>query len=372
MKKLSEHIIKEVKAAQIRNRFPRLIGKNAKRVEHGYGYTDDIVIITTDTGFTGWGLGRADRSLKLSLEGKALSQVFDPAIGILDMGYSAADIALHDLAGKILGISVSKMLNPKSTMRALVYDGAIYLDELRANGEDWGVEHILKNCRDDAALGYADFKLKLGRGSKWMEPEAGLKRDVEITRAIRKEYPDAKILVDFNDELDVDTVIRYMEQVKDCDIFWIEEGFRENYDDCMKLKAYLKKNSPQTLLADGEANYDRAESMDLAARGAVEVLLMDIISYSLTEWRAIMEKCRAQGIKCSPHSWGLGLKTRTVCHIAAAFPDICPAVEGVPDTTEGVDYSGYTLKDGIMTIEDRPGFGMDLEYARPVEIWRPY
>ena len=370
---LAEHRIKEVKAGEVRNLIPRLIGKNAKLIERGYGFTTGAVILTTDTGYMGWGLGNADRSLKLSLEGKKVSDVFSPDIGILDLGYSEADVALHDLAGKILGISVSKMVNPESTMAASCYDGAIYMDELR-DGKDLGIDPILKHCRDDYERGFVDFKIKLGRGYMWMEKEAGLKRDIEVVRAIRREFPDAKIMVDFNDGSDLETVKRFVAETADCKLYWIEEPFRENYENCMALKKYLKEYSPGTLLADGEFKYDRNEIIPLAEQGAVDVLLMDINSFVFTEWRHIIKLCKEKGLnfKCSPHAWGVGVKTRVAAHLAAAFPEICPTVEGLPDVTEGVDYSGYTLKNGIMSIEDRPGFGMDLEFARPVEIFKPY
>lgn len=66
------------------------------------------------------------------------------------------------------------------------------------------------------------------------------------------------------------------------------------------------------------------------------------------------------------------MKTRVTAHLAAAFPAACPVIEGVPDTTEGVEDKGYTLDEGWLCIADRPGFGMELEYAAPAEVFRPY
>lgn len=368
---LSEHKIKEVKHGIVRNTWPRLVGKNGRLAEHGYGYDTDVVILKTDTGYTGWGVGKPDPTLKLFLEGARLSDVFSPETGILHKGYRAADMALHDLAGNILGIPVSRMINPKSSMKAQCYDGAIYFNDLTEYG-DRGVEAVLKDARDDALLGYTDYKIKIGRGKNWMEREAGLKRDVDIVRAIRKEFPKSRLLVDANDTMDLQTVISFMEQVKDCDIFWVEEPFHENYDDCIALKEYLRKESPRTLLADGEANYDFDLVIDLAKRGALDVLLMDPVGFGFTAWRRLIEECRGTGILCSPHSWGMKVKTHVIAHLCAAFPDVVPTVEGVPDHTEGVDDSGYVLEDGILTIPEKSGFGMPLEFARPVPIYRAY
>lgn len=368
---LADHKIVEVKAGQVRGLWPRLVGKNGKIPEHGYGYSNNIVMLKTDTGFTGWGYGMGDRTLKFFLEGSKLSDVFSPEIGALHKGFCGADIALHDLAGKILGMPVSKMINPNSTMQANCYDGAIYMNDLTEHG-DMGVEAVLRDCRADLEMGYKDFKVKIGRGKNWMAYEEGLQRDVDVIRAIRKEFPDSRILVDANDAMDLKTVIAFMEKVKDCGIYWIEEGFAENYDDCKALKEYLAKNSPETLIADGEFEYDEEMVLDLAKKGVIDVLLMDPESYGITPWRKLIAECQGTKILCSPHGWGTRLKTNVIAHLAAAYPDVVPTIEGVPEKLEGVDESGYVLKNGILTVPELNGFGMDLEFARPVPIYRGY
>ena len=370
-KSLLDCRIVEVKGGQVRGCYPRLIGKNGKRGEHGYGCYTDIVMLRTETGHIGWGLGRADRTLKLWLEGSRVSDVFLPEKGILSHALCAADVALHDLAGKILGIPVSRMINPDSEMKALCYDGAIYLSDLTEQG-DKGIEAVLEDCRADILMGLKDFKVKIGRGKNWMDREHGLRRDVDIIRSIRKEFPNAKILVDANDSMDLETIIAFMEQVKDCDIYWVEEPFAENYNDCKALKDYLEKESPQTLLADGEFDYDADAVIDMARKGVLDVLLMDPESFGFTAWRNLVKECVGTSVKCSPHGWGTNMKSRICAHLAAAYPEVCPMVEWAPDVLEGVDVSGYSMKDGILTIPEKPGFGMKLEWAVPKEIYKPY
>jgi L-alanine-DL-glutamate epimerase-like enolase superfamily enzyme len=69
------------------------------------------------------------------------------------------------------------------------------------------------------------------------------------------------------------------------------------------------------------------------------------------------------GCLASPHAWGDVIKTHYCAHLCAAFGLNIPCVEAVLGETEGVDHSGYTLKNGIMTLPDRPGFGMELIWA---------
>ena len=60
------------------------------------------------------------------------------------------------------------------------------------------------------------------------------------------------------------------------------------------------------------------------------------------------------------------VKTHYCAHLAAAYPHHIPCIEAVLGESEGVDYGGYELYNGIMTLPDRPGFGMDLIWAPEV------
>ena len=53
-------------------------------------------------------------------------------------------------------------------------------------------------------------------------------------------------------------------------------------------------------------------------------------------------------------------------HLAAAYPHHIPYIEAVLGESEGLDYGGYEVKNGMMALPDRPGFGMDLIWAPEV------
>jgi L-alanine-DL-glutamate epimerase-like enolase superfamily enzyme len=242
------------------------------------------------------------------------------------------------------------------------YDGAIYMNDISPDSRPGGVEAILDDCKQDYDMGYRSFKLKFGRGGKWMPFEEGLKRDIEVTRMVREFFPESKILVDANDAYHVDGMIRYMDAVYDCDIFWIEEPFAENRDDLLKLKDYLSKKSPHTLIADGEFDPDFDLVFSLADEKLIDVLLMDIDGFGFSKWRQLMPEIEKKGYLVSPHCWGCKLKT----HYAVQFAKACKnaiTVEGVPDETEGVVFDGYRLVNGKMFVPSTPGFGMDLIWA---------
>lgn len=374
---LSEHTITKIEQYNVRTRFPRFHGKNANLPAHYYGLSDvGILVITTDKGATGFGRGRRERSMVAALLGQKLSDVFDPAVGILNPILYHADLALHDLAGKILGIPVKKMLSENCGATADCYDGSIYMNDLCPDNAPGGIKAIIDNCYYDRdVLGFKDFKIKIGRGKTWMEYEEGLQRDIDVVREVRKHFPDSKIMVDANDAYTLDTTIRFMEGVKDCGIHWIEEPFRdENIDDFRKLKEYLVKNSPETLIADGEwaPEYIHTKATvgiveQLAKEKLLDIALMDTFEFGFTNWRTYLKRIEELGIKASPHNWNLTLKTIYCSHLAAAFPNLIAPIEGVGDTTEGIDHSKYTMKDGLLTVPDAPGFGMEFLWGHHIQ-----
>jgi L-alanine-DL-glutamate epimerase-like enolase superfamily enzyme len=192
-----------------------------------------------------------------------------------------------------------------------------------------------------------------------MPPEDGLRRDIDVTRAIRDQFPEARILVDGNNGFTCATFLEYLDAVVDCGIYWIEEPFQEDREDLSRLREYLDEKSPDTLVADGEAGFDREFLTDLAGEGLVDVFLPDIIGLGFTPWRKMMPDLIERKILASPHCWGDILKTHYVAHLAAGLGNVL-TIEGVPGTSADVDVSAYRFSEGIITPPDTPGFGMRL------------
>ena len=374
-RELAAHRIEHIAVRRVRSRYPRLYGKNSRLPEHSYGVEFLVEEVQTDRGARGWafdgaGLGAnaapaEAAALYQPLLGRRLDELFDPAEGIRAEAYRPLDFALHDLAGRILGLPVRALLSSADHGPLDCYDGAIYMNDISPDSRPGGLAAILADCAQDYAAGYRAFKIKIGRGGMWMEREAGLRRDIEVTRLVRQHYPDSPLLVDGNDAFRLDELLRYVDATADCGLYWIEEPFAENRDDLLRLREHLARVSPATLIADGEFKPDLAQLLSLAEERLVDVLLMDIHGFGLTRWRQLMPQVLARGYRVSPHNWGAKLKTHYTAHLAAAF-DNFTTIEGVPDQTEGVDFSAYTLQEGKLSVPDLPGFGMDLIWGRTV------
>ncbi len=348
-----------VRTAKLRTRYLRTVGRNARLGHHGDGGETSIAIIEATDGSVGWGVFEGAGGDPAAVIGRPVAELIDPATGVTDRSLHWLDIALHDLAGVLLDLPVYRMLGGAGATTVEVYDGAIYFDDLDPEESPRGIQAALANCAADAATGHRSFKLKIGRGNIWMDRAAGDQRDREVTRAVREAYPDAKILVDANDGYDLAGFTKYLEGVADCDLYWVEEPFADDADDLAGLRKALNELSPTTRIADGEFHPDLDQLLPIAAAGHLDVMLMDVISYGLTRWRAIMPELVRIGVAASPHAWGRPLKTLYAAQFAAGLGNIA-IVEGVPGSTDGVDPSPYAFTDGHVTVPERPGFGLPL------------
>lgn len=362
---LAEHKIAEISFTQVQLKWPRFVGKNARRDIHGYGPKVSVCVLTTDRGAKGWGMhGRRNVDEIAYLKGKRVSDVLQPSIGVIDSKALAFDVPLHDLAGVILNKPVYELLGRKKPITTKCYSGMIYFDELEpkegpvktlANGMD----NILENCTNDYKLGYRQLKLKIGRGNIWMPKDEGLKRDIEVTQLVHKTFPDCEILVDANDGYTVDTTIGYLKGIGDIPLFWIEEPFAETLADYRKLNDWLKANHVKTLLADGEANPDQRLLRELEEKKLIDVHLTDLMGYGFTPWRQLMPMLKKMEILASPHAFGEMFKSYYTAHLTGGLGNTV-TIEGVPCTSEEVDFSHYKIADGKFIPPAKPGFGITL------------
>ena len=356
---LAQHRLASIEARTIRMDYPRLVGYNARLGLHGTGRDAQVRVLHTDQGAQGWGLSRSPEVALPQLTGRPLSDLFDADVGVIAPEAAPLDLALHDLAARILGVPVYAMLGGQGPRAHPMYDGAIYMDDLLPPESPRGVAAVLDNCQADHALGYRAFKLKIGRGNRWMDPEAGLARDIEVTRLVREHYPEAKLLVDANDGYTPEGFLRYLEGVADCRLYWIEEPFEEHRQGLLLLREALARLSPDTLVADGERAPDVPMLLELAREGLIQVLLMDIDGFGFTPWRRGMPLIKEAGAWAAPHAWGDPIKSLYAAQLGVGLGNVL-TIEGVPGSSPHVDWSAYAFYQGVLTVPDATGFGMTL------------
>ncbi len=361
---LAGHRIDAIGFRSVRLPWPRQVGKNARLDVHGRGPTVDACILRTGQGASGWGMIQGDRreveALRERIAGRPVAELIDPASGIRAAEWRPLDLPLHDLAGVILGQPVWRMLGAEQPVITKVYSGMIYFDDLEPPEGPAGIAKVIEECRWDRDRGYRQLKLKVGRGHRWMKPEDGLARDIEVVRAVAREVPDCEILVDGNNGFTADTFIRFLEGIEGIPLFWIEEPFHETLADWRKLGRWTREHGrAKTWLADGEYDPDAEVLEQLQHDGVINLRLEDILGHGFTRWRKWLPELAAMGVSASPHAWGAGLKTVYIAHLAAGLGNV-PTIEGITTLEDDVDYGDNRIRDGRFHPSHRPGFGLTL------------
>lgn len=182
---LDEHKITRIESFTFRREFPDIWDTMLRLVPREKLDLKRLDRIHTNQGASGIGRSASPNESVYRFIGCSVGGLFDPAIGtVVEAGF--LDALLYDLAGQILQQPVWKMMGAHADNSIEIYTGGIYFDDLEA-------------CQQDFNAGHAHFKLKIGRGFKFMETSKGDQQNIDVTRAIRAAFPNSKILIDAND-----------------------------------------------------------------------------------------------------------------------------------------------------------------------------
>ena len=354
---LDGHVVTSVTGFRHVCERPKFVGKNAYKGDHGRQTVDDILRIKTDTGLEGIGVGAPTKQQAEALVGRSLGDLLTPeAIGKSPLGRH--DHALYDLLGKATGVPAWTLLGGRGAEEVRVYDGSIYFVDLIPGYENTYIKRILDEVDMGLAAGLRAFKVKVGRGFKWMPREAGDRRDIEVVRAIAMHVgPGVRVMVDGNNGFDLPGAIRWLDAL-DVDLYFVEEMFPETVEGDLKLKAHLASKGWKTKVADGESAGNVEHFDPYLKAGALDVLQGDIRAFGLS---ALREQSRralaAPGVTLAPHNWGSFLGVYMQATLARGIPNFEMA-EMDRAESDLFDVSAYALKDGLMSVPDVPGVGL--------------
>ncbi|MCI0456942.1 MAG: mandelate racemase/muconate lactonizing enzyme family protein [Gemmataceae bacterium] len=339
---------------------PRLVGYNARLGVHGRQTGDNVLRIATNQGVEGIGSGTTTQETARKLLGQTLDQIWRPGVGVVSP-LGRADHALYDLVGKALKAPAWRLMGGQGPEWVPVYDGGVYFNDLLPEYKERGVKQLLSEVEASLKVGHRAFKIKVGRGFKWMGRAEGDRRDVEVVRAIRKLVgKEVRLMVDANNGFDLDGTLRWLDQVAESNLYFIEEMFPEEVKQNLQLKEHLRKRGWNILVADGESAREIKHFEPFIERRALDVLQPDIRAFGLTlQWELSRRLKGVEGIRLAPHNWGsfLGLYMQLV--LARGIPNFLMAEED-RSSSDLFDTSGFEFKGGRMRVPDTPGCGLVL------------
>jgi D-galactarolactone cycloisomerase len=277
--------------------------------------------------------------------------------GLAIEALSAVDIALWDLKGRHLGVSVHRLLGGPLRRRVEAYATGFYR---KRHGDPF--EYLVEEAHQRVAAGFGAIKLKLG---------FGLDDDVRLCETVRRAVgPSIRIMVDANHAYDALGAIRLGKLIEPFDIAWFEEpvppedlaGYRE-------VKAALA-----IPIAGGEAEFTRWGFRPLITERLVDILQPDIAAAGgISETKKIADMANAFGVRVNPHVWGTGVALAASLQLIAALPHNPPGLYPIEPLLE-FDQSEHPIrmavvaepiiqKDGWVEIPDRPGLGIEIDRA---------
>lgn len=269
-------------------------------------------------------------------------------VGLASVAMSGVDLALWDLAGKLQGRAVYELLGGKFRDSIFTY--------ATGNDTDWELELGFKAVKLACPYGPAD--------GLW-----GLEQNEQLVARTRELVGDnVEIMLDCYMAFDVEYTVQLAHRLRPYRLKWIEEYLiPEDLDGHVAVRERL----PWQTLATGEHMYTPWPFRWLIEHRAVDILQPDINWVGgLTACRRIAEMADSAGLTIILHG---GANSSYGQHLTCAMPNM-PWAEyfvatppGVPLGGLGVELGNPVPKDGYVTPNDGPGFGVHIpdEWLEP-------
>lgn len=280
---------------------------------------------------------------------------------------SAIDIALHDLAGKALGLPAYKLMGGARRERLRPYC-TIYPGLSQGRPVSALMTEIGRQFEAALAIGFRAVKMEVLFFDLVTDAEL-----VGLIKEGRRMLGDGILMaLDFgyrwNSWHDAKWVL---DRIADCDIYFAEATLQ--HDD---LAGHARLAAQSAIrICGAEAAATRWEIREWLERGGVAVVQPNIgRGGGLTEIRRIADLCELHGAQVIPHGWKTGITSAVGRHFQAACPAaplfeyISPQVFDSPLRRELVSPEPVIV-DGFMELPTAPGLGIELN-EELVERWR--
>jgi L-rhamnonate dehydratase len=366
---MTEERVVRIEWGLLEGQRPRVCGKNARLKEHGSIVRVPLCRLTSSDGAQGIGLSRLDEATAALTLGLSVADYFDEGRGADGRGRDL-DHALYDLSARRSGVPVHRLVQagPAETATqprsVACYDTCLYFDDLLVDAGERDHQAAAAVVATEAArdydVGHRAFKVKVGRGARWMDTQEGLDRDVAVVRAVRDAVgPECTLLVDANNGFTFNLAVRFLERTGDLRIEWLEEPFHEDAVLLEALKQWVTDAGLGVALADCEDSSVQ-NAVRLAQRGLLDVIQCDILGATFAGWLELGAALDKLGIASAPHHFGLHLGNYVTGHLSGALTGL-RYIEWDECRAPGIFPCGYTFHEGRLQLSEEPGFGIELD-----------
>jgi L-alanine-DL-glutamate epimerase-like enolase superfamily enzyme len=299
--------------------------------------------------------------------GKSLSGTrTDGSAHSLMRAASGIEMALWDLAGKLLGQPVTTLLGGKFRDKVRVYDHEAPRNMLdKASCREWAAK-----VKADKS-GFTAHKFGFPHTNQANDGGRDTGNRVLSTRELMQVAQgfencreaigwDHDIMVHCHWEYDLRTSIQIAEAVAPMKPLWLEDPLPVDYSDSWKRLVA----SSRVPVCTGENLERRQGFKDFIINQGADILNPDLRnSGGFLETKRIADMADVFGLPLSTHNTGSQLHTWATCQWAASIRDYmtCETVTGVGGWMDQLlNLDGPYIENGFIRVNDKPGLGVDL------------
>ncbi|MFC5969819.1 mandelate racemase/muconate lactonizing enzyme family protein [Halomarina salina] len=281
--------------------------------------------------------------------------------GVTITAISGIEIALHDLAGKLLDVPAYQLLGGKFRDEVRVYCDCHTADEADPDACADEAERVVEE------LGYDALKFDLDVPSGHEKDRANrhlrnpeIRHKARIVEAVTERVGDrADVAFDCHWTFSGGSAKRLARELEQYDVWWLEDPVPPENHDVQKTVT----QSTVTPIAVGENVYRKHGQRRLLEEQAADIIAPDLPKVGgMRETRKIADMADTYYVPVAMHNVASPVGTMASAHVGAAIPN-----------SLAVEYHSYELgwwgdlveesviDDGHIEIPEKPGLGLTLD-----------
>jgi gluconate/galactonate dehydratase len=281
--------------------------------------------------------------------------------GVTVTAISGIEIALHDLAGKILDIPAYQLLGGKYRDHIRVYCDCHTADEADPQACADEAERVVEE------LGYDALKFDLDvpsgfekdRANRHLRP-AEIRHKAAIVEAVTERVGDrADVAFDCHWTFSGGSAKRLAAALEEYDVWWLEDPVPpEN----LQVQEEVTK-STLTPITVGENRYRVTEARRLIENGAVDIIAPDMPKIGgMRETRKIADVANQYYVPVAMHNVSSPVATMAGAHVGTAIPNALAVEFHSYQLDWWADLVEETvIENGYIEIPEKPGLGVTLD-----------
>jgi galactonate dehydratase len=269
---------------------------------------------------------------------------------------SGIDVALWDLAGKALGVPVSRLFGGRLRDKVMVYHHASDPGQVKELLQTTGVRAIKMSVDDTTASDNAEKGWDPGKTFTWSVNNAQIDDIVSHVGAMREAVgKDIGLALECHGRYDTQSAIQIARAVEPFRPMFLEEPIpSDNVEAMVKIR-----NSTPIPIAAGENIYTRYGYRPYLEKQALSLIQMDMLKCGgLLESRKIAAMAEVYHIPIAPHGVASSLGKTAIAHVCSTVPNFL-----VLEWSYGRLANLTTqprFKAGFLELPEAPGIGIEL------------